>query len=185
MDRTAFLTSDLLANASRTKRQAMASANFIKSGKLKKYLDLLTSMVDGEVITEPWAFLSGVMIYLNMRVNDLDSFKGERIQGILTSLEYLNPTDQSVTDYAEFFNKEFIYHFKHIVNDNDIAVTVRICIDARVKHDSPTCKRVVTGYKPASDPTPIYGIVCDDEVPPDNEPNGEPAAYISPSTEGY
>lgn len=181
MDKTAYLTNDLLANAGNKKRQAMAVANFIKGGKLKKYLDLLTSMEDGETVSVPWVFLSDTTIHLSLRVNDLDSFKGERIAGILTALEYHNPTDQSVTDYAEYLNKEFIYCFKHVANDDKsmaYSVTVRIRIDARVKGDSTTCKRVVTGYKPANEPTPIYEIVCDDEIPPDNEPNGEPTAYI-------
>lgn len=183
MDTTASLTSDLLASAGNKKRQAMAVANFIKDGKLKKYLDLLTSMVDGKTISPPWVFLSDTTIYLQMRVRDLDSFKGERIQGILTALEYHNPTDQSVAEYPEYLNKEFIYRFKQSVTDpNVLAVTVRICIDARVKGDSATCKRVVTGYTASTEPTPIYEIVCDDE-PIDDKP--EPGFYVSPSTEGY
>lgn len=183
MSNVAKITADLIKGATYKKAQAMSMANFVKAGKVNKYVETLTAMVaDGHSI---FCFCSDSAIYLTLTISDLDSFKGERIQGILTALEYLNPSSQGVQEYAAELNKDFTYRFSHKSAVSDVPdVTVIVVLQAYAKSDSDTCKKVITGYTDGK-PQPIYKIECSDADEGGTDTGRMPAEYVSPSVEGY
>jgi hypothetical protein len=78
----------------------------------------------------------------------LESFKDSRLTDFLDKLVALDG-DMSSTDYASIMNRTFTCNFEDF----------RVYLDAYVKDDSPTCRKVVIGTK--MEEVNEYRIVCD------------------------
>jgi len=83
-----------------------------------------------------------------VRMYRLESFKDARLTDFLDKLVALE-AKMSSTDYASSLNRAFDCEFSDF----------RVYIDAYVKDDSPTCRKVVVGTK--MEEVNEYEIVCD------------------------
>lgn len=83
-----------------------------------------------------------------VRMYRLESFKDARLTDFLDKLVAMDG-EMSSTDYASIMNREFDCEFSDF----------RVCINAYVKDDSPTCRKVVIGTK--MEEVKEYEIVCD------------------------
>jgi hypothetical protein len=84
--------------------------------------------------------------YVSMR--RLESFKDARLTDFLDKLVALDG-EMSSTDYASIMNRTFTCNFSDF----------QVYVDAYVKDDSPTCRKVVIGTK--IEEVLEYEIVCD------------------------
>ena len=87
---------------------------------------------------------------VNIYLHNLDGFKDERLENILAffnDLDGLNRTDSS--EYAVALNRTFRFSFS----------LFDVRIDATVKSDSPTCRKVVVKTELVK--KDIYAIQCD------------------------
>lgn len=150
---------NLIDEAARAKKNAQDIGAFLKSGKLKKYAEPATSIYNESAGITGFYFTYDRNVFFKVQVKDLDGFTDPRLEGILNSFEYLNPTHTEVSEYAGNLTKEFRYSYDLQFNDGTITVIVEI--DARVKDDSPTCRKEIVGYTDPK-PQPIYRIVCED-----------------------
>lgn len=83
-------------------------------------------------------------------VAGLDSFKDDRLASMLWYFSTLDGSrDVSSTDYALSLNRVYRFQFEGFM----------VRIDATVKSDSPTCRKVVVGSK--TEVVNEYKIVCD------------------------
>ncbi len=149
----------LIDEAARAKKNAQDIGAFLKSGKLKKYAEPATSIYNADAKISGFYFTYDRIVFFKVNVNALVGFTDPRLEGILNSFEYLNPDNTSVTESAGNLTKEFRYEYR--IKFNDSLITVVIEVAARVKEDSPTCRKEVVGYTDPK-PAPIYKIVCDD-----------------------
>ena len=88
-------------------------------------------------------------VTLHLTLRNLDSFKDSRLTSLLDKLENLNPRSVSNTEWADYLEKTFNYVFDEY----------RVSLDASVRSDSPTCRRVVESIEIVEQPK--YKIVCD------------------------
>jgi hypothetical protein len=149
----------LVGDAAKTKKNAQDIGAFLKSGKLKKYAEPATSIYNADAKISGFYFTYDRIVFFKVNVNALVGFTDPRLGGILNSFEYLNPDNTSVTESAGNLTKEFRYEYR--IKFNDARITVVIEVAARVKEDSPTCRKEIVGYTDPK-PVPIYKIVCDD-----------------------
>lgn len=112
-----------------------------------------------------YTFVSGAELYVNIRVNKLEGFKDTRLEGILTSLEFMNPESNSMTENAADFSKTFSYYFYSPEDAEGRRVTTLVTLTAKIVSDSKTCERVIVGMTEGK-PQPIYKLVCDGESNP-------------------
>jgi hypothetical protein len=151
----------LVIKTQSAKWKAMAVANALKNGKFRKPFEIIEAM-KGDTV-QPYYFVSEENVYCNVYVDNLTGFKDERLAGILLQMEFLNPNETRCEEYAELLRKEFSYIFYLPADEHGIIVRLRIEVQAQIKEESETCRRVVIGMKNA-EATPIYKIVCDEEV---------------------
>ena len=120
--------------------------NEVKSKKLElrvKYGRLFTDLPGSFSIS-----LSCEKPVAYIRMYQLESFKDARLTDFLDKLIALDG-EMSSTDYASSLNRAFDCEFSDF----------RVYIDAYVKDDSPTCRKVVVGTK--MEEVNEYEIVCD------------------------
>jgi len=153
-----FLDS-LIEQAALQKKNAQDLGAFLKSGKVKKYLERATTIINAEASITGFQFVYDRVAFFKVTVKELNGFADSRLEGILNSFEYLNPDDQTVTESAGSLLKTFRYNYRQLFNGE--LITLVIETDAYVKSDSPTCRKEVVGYTTPSEPQPIYKIVCD------------------------
>lgn len=93
--------------------------------------------------------LIGNHVHFILYMYELNSFKDERLTSILDyALENIS-TDVTEKDYAEYDHKEYRLQTKDLYFN----------IEAHVKEDSPTCRKVVTGMEIKE--VPKYKYVCE------------------------
>jgi len=87
--------------------------------------------------------------YIEVNLNDLDSFKDQQLVDLLEF--FTSKTDKvTTTDWTHrAVNRDYSFELDDVV--------VNIC--AYVRSDSPTCRRVQTGFEVQE--VPQYKIVCD------------------------
>jgi hypothetical protein len=120
--------------------------NAVKSKKLElrvKYGRLFTDLPGSFSIS-----LSCEKPVAYVRMHRLESFKDARLTDLLDKLIALEG-DVSSTDYASIMNRSFTCNFSDF----------QVYIDAYVKDDSPTCRKVVIGTR--VEEVLDYEIVCD------------------------
>ena len=83
-----------------------------------------------------------------VRMSRLESFKDARLSDFLDKLIAMDG-EMSTTDYASIMNRAFTCNFSDF----------QVYIDAYVKDDSPTCRKVVIGTR--VEEVLDYEIVCD------------------------
>ena len=83
-----------------------------------------------------------------VRMYRLESFKDSRLTDFLDKLVALDG-EMSSTDYASIMNRSFTCNFSDF----------QVYVDAYVKDDSPTCRKVIVGTK--MEEVNEYEIVCD------------------------
>ena len=160
----------LIQDANRNKRVAMMMANFLKSGKAKRFIEPLEAMKSDTISYQVALYGNGLYFYV--KIKDLKSFKGADLEGILNVFEYMNPSSTSSKDYPEDLHKEFSFWWLDVFSAENPdspnyphKAGVYVNIEARVVSDSPTCRQEVIGYTDPIEPAPIYKLVCDDEQP--------------------
>jgi hypothetical protein len=89
------------------------------------------------------------VITLHLSMRGLDSFKDSRLALMLGRLEDLNPRHVDNSEWADYIEKSFTYKFDDY----------RVVLEASVRSDSPTCRRVVESMEIVEQPK--YKIVCD------------------------
>ena len=122
------------------------TVNEVKSKKLGlrvKYGRLFTDLPGSFTIS-----LSCEKPVAYVRMYRLESFKDSRLTDFLDKLIALE-AEMSSTDYASSLNRAFTCNFSDF----------QVYIDAYVKDDSPTCRKVVVGTK--MEEVNEYEIVCD------------------------
>jgi len=82
-------------------------------------------------------------------LDNLDSFKDDRLSQLLSALEDLGGRSSESSEYAQSLNR--VYRFKF-----DYYLTT---VDATVKSDSPTCRSVVVDTRLVKQD--VYAIKCD------------------------
>jgi hypothetical protein len=112
-------------------------------GKMLRALDRLGAE-DIVVRADYWA--NKPVVYLQLR--DLESFKDAKLMAVLEYVSVFSDTSTS-QDWAQYLNRDF--RFK--------SNTVDVHINAYVKEDSPTCRKVVVGTELQT--VEKYKIVCD------------------------
>ena len=120
--------------------------NEVKSKKLElrvKYGRLFTDLPGSFSIS---LSCEKPVAYVSMR--RLESFKDARLTDFLDKLVAMDG-EMSSTDYASIMNRSFTCNFSDF----------QVYIDAYVKDDSPTCRKVVIGSK--IEEVLEYEIVCD------------------------
>lgn len=120
--------------------------NEVKSKKLElrvKYGRLFTNLPGSFTIS---LSCEKPVAYVSMR--RLESFKDTRLTDFLDKLVAMDG-EMSSTDYASIMNRSFTCNFSDF----------QVYIDAYVKDNSPTCRKVVIGSK--IEEVLEYEIVCD------------------------
>jgi methyl coenzyme M reductase subunit D len=120
--------------------------NEVKSKKLElrvKYGRLFTDLPGSFSIS---LSCEKPVAYVSMR--RLESFKDARLTDFLDKLVAMEG-EMSSTDYASIMNRSFTCNFSDF----------QVYVDAYVKDDSPTCRKVVIGTK--IEEVLEYEIVCD------------------------
>ena len=88
-------------------------------------------------------------VTLHLSLRGLDSFKDSKLAMLLNRLEDLNPKSVDNSEWADYIEKSFTYVFDEY----------RVVLEASVRSDSPTCRRVVESIEMVEQPK--YKIVCD------------------------
>lgn len=166
---------ELIDTATREKRTAMAMAAFLKTARARKFVEPALCMRGDTVRTS--FFVTGGSMHVTLRVDNLEGFKDERLAGILTTYEYLNPDKQTVNEFAQYYNKEFRFHW-YDRTDDGIGLSVYVIVDATIKNDSSTCKRVVVGMS-TPEPQPVYKMVCDGQDDPTTANDAAPVTVVN------
>jgi hypothetical protein len=86
--------------------------------------------------------------HFKISLNGIESFKCLHLETMLTTLENLGECIKT-NDYAEYLNRE--YHY-------DVA-GMKVTVDAYVKSDSPTCRKVPVGSETVTNI--VYELRCD------------------------
>jgi hypothetical protein len=93
-------------------------------------------------------YMLGDKPHIHITMNKLESFKCLALMNMLWTLDAMG-TVTKTTDWAEYLNREYRYDVSGI----------SVCINAYVKSDSPTCRKVVIGVETKTEP--LYRIECD------------------------
>ena len=88
-------------------------------------------------------------VVIHATLSNLDSFKDARLLKVLDALEDLYPESVKCEDWATYVERDFVYKYG--------AFTIQL--NAYVRSDSDSCRRVVESVKLIEQPT--YKIVCD------------------------
>jgi len=89
------------------------------------------------------------VVVIHATLSGLNSFKDARLLKVLDALEDLYPTSVECQEWATYVEKDFVYKYG--------AFTIQL--NAYVRSDSDSCRRVVESIKLVEQPT--YKIVCD------------------------
>ena len=112
-------------------------------GKMLRTLDRLGAE-DLSVRADYWA--NKPVVYAQLR--DLESFKDAKLMAVLEYVSVFSDTSTS-KDWAQYLNRDFRF----------VSKTVDVYINAYVKEDSPTCRKVMIGTELQT--VEKYKIVCD------------------------
>ena len=132
-------------------RQALVK-NLAKSKVHRKRMVTLAKQLCKEQTesTSMWFDVDGHEPYLRVTLEDLESFKDDRLVSRLWYLSNLDGVrEPKSSDWAMSLNRDYRFDF------DGFSVT----ISAYVKSDSPTCRKVVVGSK--TEVINEYKIVCD------------------------
>lgn len=159
---------DLNTSVLNQKRIAQAMGRFLQTAKARKFIDAAASM-SGDTVSSA-CYTSGDLLFVNVSVRELEGMKDERLAGILSAFEFMNPDGQKVEDWPQQYNRDFKFRWYHKDDSRDLQLTILVTVAAYIKNTSETCRRVLVGYKPNQEPTPIYKLECDE---PENAPARE------------
>lgn len=93
-------------------------------------------------------YLIGTTPHFSVTMRNLESFKCLALEGMLWTMNEIGKATHT-RDWPDYLNRE--YNFE--VNG------AKVCINAYVKSDSPTCRKVVVGTETITQPK--YKIECD------------------------
>ena len=138
-----------LANARDTAKRARAEIQFLSRNrkainKVGKYLAFYVEDRDTLHV-----YTIGSAVYFQLTLRNLESFKCPKLEFLLIDMENNAESARDTRDFAEYLNREYYYKMDGM----------NICINAFVKSDSPTCRKVVIGTDTVT--TPKYQIECD------------------------
>lgn len=146
-----------------TKRKAQAMGRFLKSPRAASLFQQMSALQGSTVNVYP--FTAGATLHFTVRVDKLEGFKDPRLAGILEMMEFWGPFESYTSDYPSSLNRDFSYAYREKVDQlTGHSMYTRVTVQAFVKSDSETCRKVVVGYTDAT-PQPIYKIECDDPQP--------------------
>ena len=138
-----------LANARNTAKRARAEIQFLSRNrkainKVGKHLAFYVEARDTLHV-----YTIGSDVYFQLTLRNLESFKCAKMELLLVDMENNAESARDTKDWAEYLNREYYYKMDGM----------NICINAFVKSDSPTCRKVVIGTDTVT--TPKYQIECD------------------------
>ena len=93
-------------------------------------------------------YMVGTTPHFSVTMRNLESFKCFALESMLWTLDAMG-TSTRTKDWPEYLNREYFY-------DVD---GMKVCVNAYVKSDSPTCRKVQIGVETITQPT--YKIECD------------------------
>ena len=137
-----------LANARDNAKAARSQIQFLSRNrkainKVGKYLAFYVE--DRDTLN---VYNIGKDVHFQLTLRDLESFKCPKMEFLLIDMEN-NAESVRTKDWPEYLNREYYYKMDGM----------NICINAFVKSDSPTCRKVVIGTDTVT--TPKYKIECD------------------------
>lgn len=98
-------------------------------------------------------------VYVSYQLRHLTGLKDPRLESLLNSLLHADSEKQETHDYAAAMERSYRFRWKN--PDGHQYLTINV--EASFGEDSETCRRVIVGYKPAEEPTPIYKLTCEGE----------------------
>lgn len=142
-----------------------------KQALLRKHRSLLNRFIsrlgkhgDGEVLkwqptisAERYEWSGYDELSVACTTNQLDGFKDARLVKLLG--KFMDADETQTKDYAELINRTF--RFKYRINagtENEVRLSVSV--DAYVKSDSPTCRKVLKKVTPRVVEDKEFEIVC-------------------------
>jgi hypothetical protein len=99
-------------------------------------------------------YTGGYEATISVTAYNLPGFKDERLMALLEKLVHAN--EAKTTDYASCMNRDFHFTFK-LPNEN----AIRVIVNAYVKEDSETCKKIVKGISSRVVEDIEYELVCE------------------------
>ena len=130
-----------------------------------QFLNLILTILTNEDAEKAWKqYTPSVHVYdesvsINVSMIRLESFKDPRLTETISDLLACAEWESETTDYAASLNREFEFKTKVIDNATGLSTEYRVSINAYVKSDSPTCRKVVVGTETKVVET--YEIQCD------------------------
>lgn len=146
-----------------TKRIAQMMGNFVKSGKARKFAEMVLTLAENDKKVSVYSWSGGTVLTFQLYVRDLTGFKDARLVGILETLEFSNPDDTTNHDSPGSATRSFGYTFKQKFGDpNFPQPLICVSVEARLAEQETNCQRIVVGMTDPK-PQPIYKFVCDEE----------------------
>jgi hypothetical protein len=104
--------------------------------------------------------------FVAVHIKDLEGMQDPRLMSALELLVKANPEQTESRDLAAYRERTFTFRWRAHIEGEHVGTMLTVEVNASVKEDSATCKRVVVGYKePKVDPEPIYKLECSDGTP--------------------
>lgn len=154
-----------LSNISNNLRHNQESLERLLARADDQFLNLILTILTNEDAEKEWKqYTPSVHVYdesvsINVSMMRLESFKDPRLTETISDLLACAEWELETTDYASALNREFEFATKVVDDNTGLSMSYRVMINAYVKSDSPTCRKVVTGTETKVVET--YEIQCD------------------------
>lgn len=101
------------------------------------------------------------VVYLDVALTDLPGLRDERLENVLEL--FLDGRWEARQSYDSSYGEapERIYFFSQRIEGQDPVHLLWVSVRAKVRTDSPTCRKVVLSYKETVLREPVVQIVCD------------------------
>lgn len=93
-------------------------------------------------------------ISVTAQLEKLEGFSDPRLCDVLERVLRMNPESTKTYDYPDYMNRE--YRFKLA----GFGESISLCVNAYVKSDSPTCKKVLKSVSTRVVEDKVYELVC-------------------------
>ena len=130
-----------------------------------QFLNLILTILTNEDAEKAWKqYTPSVHVYdesvsINVAMNRLESFKDPLLTETISDLLACAEWESETTDYPSSLGREFEFKTKVIDEATGLSAEYRVAINAYVKSDSPTCRRVMIGTE--TKVVEKYEIQCD------------------------
>jgi hypothetical protein len=95
-------------------------------------------------------------VRFTITLSDLPGLKDKRLVNLLEAIVGANPNEAGSHDYPSQMERDYVFRWR----EGSMSMVIRV--EARIKSDSASCRRVIVGYEDAPvSLTPIYELRCD------------------------